>query len=159
MTIIDRLPYFEEPTYLSVGETPIEVKRYQIVVWVSLNELLFPAILDTGHSHNFTISRQQLQRFAGIQTLPVIGHSEVNRGLLPQVESAVWLHGNRRGTREPSEKKLLLRMDQGITLYPDGEPSTPRLPLLGLRAITRNGLILKIDGKSRQATLRTANWF
>jgi hypothetical protein len=92
--LIDRLPYYDETSYLTVGETPVEVRRYQIVVRVSLTGHLFPAILDSGHSHNFTISQRQLERFAGIDSLPVIGHTEVNRQLLPQVKADVWLHGN-----------------------------------------------------------------
>jgi len=153
--IIDRLPYYDETTFLTVGETPVEVRRYQIVVWVSLTGQLFPAILDIGHSHNFTISQRQLKRFAGVDSLPVIGHAEVNRQLLPQVEADVWLHGNRKGTREPIEKRVLLKMDEGITLYPDGAPGTPRLPLLGLRAITRNRLKLTIDGRSLRVSVVT----
>jgi hypothetical protein len=46
-------------------------------------------------------------------------------------------------------------MAEGITLYPDGAPGTPRMPLLGLRAITTNGLKLTIDGKRRQVSLET----
>ena len=152
MRIIDRLPYFEEVTFLTVGGTPVEVRRFQIVVWVSLNGLPFPAILDTGHSHNFTISRGQLKRFAGLDTLPVIGHIEVNRQFLPQVEADLWIHGNRRGTREPSGTKFPLNTDDGITLFPDSAV-TPRLPLLGLRSITRSGLKLVIDGKRRDVSI------
>jgi hypothetical protein len=150
--IINRLPYFEEDTYLTVGDTPVQVRRYQIVVWVSLNEHPFPAILDTGHSHNFTISRSQLRRFTGLDSMPVIGHTEVNRQPLPQVEADLWLHGNRSGTRERSGKKIPLNTEEGITLFPD---AAPRLPLLGLRAITRSGLTLVINGKRREVTLRT----
>jgi hypothetical protein len=89
MKLIDRLPYHEATTHVAVRGIPVEVRRYQIIVWVSLTEQVFPAILDTGHSHNFTISQSQLERFAGVNSLPVIGHSEVNRQILPQVEADI----------------------------------------------------------------------
>ena len=44
-------------------------------------------------------------------------------------------------------------MNEGITIYPEGAPNTPRLPLLGLRAISRNGLRIVIDGKRREVTI------
>lgn len=159
MKILDRLPYFDETTYLTVGASPIEVRRYQIVVWVSLNALRFPAVLDTGHTHNFTICERQLKRFASLDSLPIIGHVDVNRQLLPQLESNVWLHGNRRGTREPNGTKVLLIMDEGITLYPDGAPATPRLPLLGLRALTRNDLKLTVYGRTREVSVSSPPWW
>lgn len=153
MIVINRLPYHEETTYLTVADDVVAIRKYQVVVWVSLNEHPFPTILDTGHSHNFTISREQLGRFSGLDSLPVIGYAEVNRRVLPQVEADIWLHGNKVGTGEPSGKRILLRMDEGITLYPDGTPGTPRLPLLGMRAISKNHLKLVIDGRRRQITI------
>jgi hypothetical protein len=150
--LIDRLPYSDETTYLPIVDGMVEIRRYQIVVWVSLRTRLFPAILDTGHSHNFTISEGQLGRLAGVDHLPIIGHAAVNRQLLPPAKGDVWLYGNRRGTREPTGRKILLRMDEGITIYPD--EAAPRLPLLGLRAISRNDLRLIIDGKRREVTLK-----
>ena len=104
MKLIDRILYFEETTYLAVGGGTVEVRRDQIVVWMSLRTLLFPAILDTGLSHNFTISERQLKEFAGVDKLPVIGHTHVNRQLLPQANADAWLHGTRRGTRLPGSR-------------------------------------------------------
>ena len=48
----------------------------------------------------------------------------------------------------------MLAAPRGIAIYPDGD--FPRLPILGLRAIAENGLILKADGRRREATLKTA---
>jgi hypothetical protein len=42
---------------------------------------------------------------------------------------------------------------------PDEAPGAPRLPLLGLRAISRSDLKLVIDGKRREVTLLTSGWF
>ena len=58
-----------------------------------------------------------------------------------------------RGTR-PTWSKLVV----GLQSTRGGD--FPRLPILGLRAIAENELILKIDGKKREATLRTPiNWW
>ena len=47
---------------------------------------------------------------------------------------------------------------QGIAVYPGAE--FPGLPILGLRAVAENELVLKVDGPRREATLRTAvNWW
>ena len=48
----------------------------------------------------------------------------------------------------------MLAAPRGIAIYPDGD--FPRLPILGLRAIAENGLILKADGRRREATLMIA---
>jgi hypothetical protein len=55
MKILDRLPYYDRPTLLSFRDVTVEIRGYQIVVWVRLRVSVFPAILDTGHSHNFSI--------------------------------------------------------------------------------------------------------
>ena len=53
MRILDRLPIEEEPTVLFVGAEAVTIKRYQIGVWISINDETrpFPAVLDLGHSH------------------------------------------------------------------------------------------------------------
>ena len=39
----------------------------------------------------------------------------------------------------------LVRCLDGISVFPQGQPGAPRLPLLGLRAIVRNNIKLVID--------------
>ena len=78
--------------------------------------------------------------------------------LLPQYEADVWIHHIGRGTREPKGEASLLKMIEGITVVPEGTPGAPRLPLLGLRTITQNGLTLIINGGRREVTLKTAGW-
>lgn len=158
MRILDRLPYDDEPTLLSFHGGTVQVRRHQIIVWVRIEGWVFPAALDTGHSHNFSIPERHLKGWAGIDALTRIGSVEVNRVLLPQYEADIWIHHNHRGTREPKGEASLLRMDEGITVVPEGTPGAPRLPLLGLRAITQNGLTLIIDGGRREVTLKTAGW-
>ena len=47
MKIIDRLPFGERPHIVSVGHDRVDVHRNQIIVWISIGNVLspFPAIL------------------------------------------------------------------------------------------------------------------
>ena len=153
MKVLDRLPYYDESTLLDFQGGIVEVRRYQIILWMRIGILIFPAILDTGHSHNFLISEGQLRRWAGIASLPRIGKVATNGREMPQFQADLWIHSNRPGTREPTSLSSQLKIDEGITVMPAGMSNAPRLPLLGLRAITRSGLKVTIDGKRRQVTL------
>jgi hypothetical protein len=72
MKILNRLPCSSARTTINVRGESVRVRPYQIVVWVSLNlrEVTnwdvrvprFPAILDTGLSHNFSIRVSHLLR-------------------------------------------------------------------------------------------------
>ncbi len=151
------LPYFAEKTRLMVGDETVEVKAYQIILWVSVTvqDVLewdartpkFPAILDTGHNHNFSISERHLLKWAGIQ--PSLLHEqgrlrETNTNV-PLRAGSIWLHGR---------EAWRLNMDEGIAVSLDG----PRLPLIGLRALTRNKLRTTIYGDKRRAIVRTPTW-
>jgi hypothetical protein len=49
-----------------------------------------------------------------------------------------------------------LEMSQGISVFE--ERDAPRLPLIGLRTIVANRLMLVIDGDRRHVTLKTKGW-
>ncbi len=152
--VLRRLPFFEMPTTVDVAGQSVAVRAYQIIVWVSLSneDLLasdaprFPAILDVGHSHNFSIQESQLERWADIPSarLASRGSIYVNRRLVPLYTASVWVHRNRPGTLEVLPKPIRLHLPEGISVYPDGAPDAPRLPLLGLRGLMRNKLRLVI---------------
>lgn len=152
MKILDRLPVYDEPSLIDVQGDVLQIWRNQIIVWVSVNDVLrpFPAILDTGHSHNLTISARHLKQWTGTG-LKQIGDAKVGTVRVPQFEATLYLHGNVRRSRRLSGRTHPLRMEQGITVMPD----SPRLPLLGLKAIIGNELRLVIDGKRREVTLKT----
>lgn len=153
MKILNRLPIGEEPQTFFVGNEPVLIRRYQIAVWVRLKDLSFPAVLDTGHTHNFALSEKHLREWAGLRpdSLRLIGRSKVNEEKLPQFQSEVFLHRNVPGTIGRAEGGILLRMEHGITLMPE---KMARLPILGLRALVKNDLKLVMDGKRRQVTLK-----
>lgn len=168
MKILDRLRYSDEPVTLAVRGEAARVRPYQIVVWVSLSvEGLpvwdpraprLPAILDTGHNHNFAIGRGQLLRWAGIdpRLLPLRGAIRDKGQRLPLHAADLWLFPNRPGTRDIRDgaEPYRLLVEDGIAVYPD--ETAPRLPLLGLRALTLNRLRSVIDGDRRQVWVRTA---
>ncbi len=160
MTILDRLPIGEEPTSLFVGTELVTIKRYQIAVWISINDEQrpFPAVLDTGHSHNLSITESQLKSFAGISPaqLQFIGTTRLKGERLRQYRADVKIHRNRPGTMKLREGSYRLTIDEGISLAPEG---SSRLPLLGLRSLVRSGLVMSIRGKQRVVSLKTPGWF
>jgi len=167
VTILNRLPYSADATTLNVRGQAVRVRPFQIVVWVSLNLQQFadwdvrlprfPAILDTGHTHNFSIGVGQLVRWAGIrpEALRLLGAMREGGQRVPLHAARLWLPFNVRGTQEVETREPYhLAVDDGVALYPD--ETAPRLPLLGLRALTLNRLRSLVDGDRRHVTIRTA---
>ena len=157
MKILDRLPIYEEPSLIDVWGEVLEIYRNQIIIWVSLAETSrpFPALLDTGHSHNFSIPRRQLERW-GRTNLKQIGESKVGTRVIPQCESELFIHANEPGKRRLTGRKHRLEMSEGVSVVPDDVPL--RLPLIGLRALIHNDVDLIIRSKKRQVTLKTNGW-
>lgn len=150
------LRYFSNKTRLPLGNEEIEVKPYQIIVWLSLatpafsdwaeSMPRFPAILDLGNNHNLAITTQQLQSWTGIvaDALPLRKRIRIEGRIARLRESVVWLHTGIDPFR--------LSMDKGIAVVDD---SWPRLPILGLRALTASKLRLHVYGDTMQAIIRT----
>jgi hypothetical protein len=167
--ILDRLPYSKKHSTLVVREEIIPVKPYQIIIWVSaapasLREWnpatpAFPAILDIGTNHNFVISRAHLVRWGGIQPefLRQLGATRLGDMRLTTREADIWLHSNLKERLEIRHgSPYRLNLDEGIILRPDEAFGRPRLPVLGLRALTDNELVTIIDGARLEVTIRTA---
>jgi hypothetical protein len=158
MKILDRLPIDDEPETITVGGEGVTIKRFQIFVWTSIQSSPpFPAILDTGHSHNFSITESQLAHWTGLRSrqFRLIGTTRLKGEKLWQLRGDLRLHRNKPGTRELGQGSLALVLAEGFTLAPEG---SSRLPLIGLRAIVSNRLMLRIDGKRRQVTLWNQRW-
>ena len=165
--ILDRMPFPNQPGEVAVRGTRVPVRADQLIVWISLGlpridaqrpaAVPFPAILDTGHSHSFAISERHLLEWAGLRTEILAPRGAVrDRGRkLLLWNASLWAHANKPRSREQLADRpaQLLEASAGIAVYPGGD--FPRLPILGLRAIAENNLLLKIDGPKRQATLRT----
>jgi hypothetical protein len=60
MKILERLPIDDEPTLILIRGDVYQLWKNQAIIWVSFAETLtpFPAILDSGHSHNLSIASQ-----------------------------------------------------------------------------------------------------
>jgi hypothetical protein len=156
MKIIDSLPFGDRPHVVTVGQDTVDVHRNQIIVWISIGNVLrpFPAILDTGHGHNLSIGRHQLDRWGGTVSEDV---GEVDMGGRPVTQYAadVRIHRNVPGKSELRGDAYPLEMPQGISVL---DEDAPRLPLLGLRTVIANKLRLFIDGDRRHVTLKTKGW-
>jgi len=165
MHVLRQLPFRDAPYTIEVAGEQIIIRGYKIVVWVSLgvrdvpdkDAPRFPAVLDTGHSHNFSIRENQLLLWTGIRpdTLQSLGTIVVNREEVPLRAAHLWIHRNRPGTAELLARPFHLEVLQGVAVYPSGVAGAPRLPLLGLRGLVRNKLRVTIDGDKMSVSLRT----
>jgi hypothetical protein len=167
--ILDRLPYSAEATFVSVPGGSVRVKPYQIVVAVSVNlQALpewdprmprFPAILDTGNNHNLSITSGHLLRWADLQpeALRILGAIRERQQRVSLHAASVWLHRNRPGEQTVRDQMPHpLKLEEGIAIYPDDTGT--RLPVLGLRALTRNQLHVAFDPERMRVNLRTPDW-
>ena len=173
--ILRSLPYFDEKTIVVVRNRAEVVKHQQIVVWVSLAVIdqgefvpgtpRFPAVLDTGFSHNFGIREEHLIRWAGIHPgyFERISDVRVNNVIASRHDADVWVHRNQPGRRDElaDGSPFRLELHQGIVVYPPGDPNPPRLPVLGLRGLKWAGLHLAIDCEQFRVWLGTRRrfWF
>ena len=159
MRILDRLPIYDEPALIDVHGDVHQVWKNQAVIWISFAESLrpFPAILDTGHSHNLSIAGRHMKQW-GRSDAKQIGHARIAGHLVPRYGSDLVVHRNLPGTRQLSGTHRL-EMDGGFVVVPDELPIAPRLPLLGIQTLRANKLRLLIDGKRWQVTLKTSSWF
>ena len=81
----------------------------------------------------------------------MFGRSRINQQELRLYEASVAVHLNAAGQRDVFRggEPYQLSLREGIIIYPRGNPLGPRLPLLGLRALTQNNLETVIDGQRR----------
>ena len=167
-TVLDQMPFLEIAGEVVVRGERVRVRANQIILWVSLTRrsvrapnpsaIPFPVILDTGHTHSLSLQERHLVMWAGLrpESLSELRQIRERNVRIPLLAANIWVHANVRGTRErlADRPAYLIKAQQGIAVYRDGD--FPRLPILGLRAIAENKLVLTVDGKRRLATLRTA---
>jgi len=170
-SILRQLPFQEQYDEVHVGLERIRVKPYQIIAWVSITARTviklpphaprLPAIVDTGHSHNFTIQERHIVEGAGLPTglYPRGKTITVEKEEVPLYAATVWLHPNQPASRDrfPEQRPYRLELPEGIAVYPRGA-DFPRLPRLGLRALVRNKLYLTVDSERCLVDLRTTDW-
>lgn len=171
--IIRKFPFRSTRTSVTVQGREVPIKADQIIVSVSLSPggarslergaPQFPAILDTGHNHNFSIQEDHLIRWAGMdpRTLSRLGEIRLGNDRLPLLEANVRIFPNVRGKRDVAAggAPLCLELDAGVAVYPRSAAAQPRLPLLGLRAMRLAGLRLNIDCQALSVSIRTSRRF
>ena len=165
--ILNRSPFLQISSEVAFRDQRVLIRADQIILWVTLSlkgmtspnpsATPFPVILDTGHTHTFSIRERHLIEWAGLrpEAMTVV-HAVRDRGQRILLRAAnIWAHPTESGSRDrlANRPPHLLAAPKGIAIYPG---DFPRLPILGLRAIAENELVLKVDGARREATLRTA---
>jgi hypothetical protein len=123
----------------------------------------FPALLDTGHTHNFSIREEHLRNWAGLGVdVLSLGMGEVRHQgrTFPLRAATLWVHPNEPGewAATAGRPPYNLELAGGMLVYPTGSPF-PRLPLLGLRAILHNRLRLVVDGDRGLVSLGPRPWW
>ena len=175
--IIRNLPFLDRESTVDVRGQQLLVKPFQIIVWVSVVEKgiaqlhpdlpRIPAILDTGHNHNFSIQEQHLRQWAGLdpRLFPKLGTARVNEELVDKRAANIWLHPNVPNQRDQfvDRRPFCLELDDGMFVFAGRTPETPvagpRLPLVGLRALRRSDLTVNLDCHKARITIRTPRWW
>jgi len=191
-SILSKLPFDDASGYLrdlegqpvEFGRDRVMVKGLQVIVWVGItrypdeplddNASRIPAILDTGHSHYFTLQHFHLTKWAGmpLERLDPRGHRTINHIKVPSRQATIWLQPNLPGSRAlyiyKGKQAFPLVSEEGITIYPeggvdpDGKPypkGYPRLPVIGMRGLSMNHLRLSIDFRRSLVFLRSPSRF
>jgi hypothetical protein len=165
--LIRDLPFFDTETTAAAPNEAMTVRAYQVVVWMSLSARdvpeadapRFPTIIDPATNHNFLIQEDHLERWANLSlpSLLPLGQAYLGNRALPLMRVSAWIHANRPGTRDEfvARPPFRLEMPKGMIVAPRGVSTAARLPLLGLRAIVSNRLLLTIDGARLRVALRT----
>ena len=171
--ILRRLPLYDHFTAAQVRGPAYRIFPLQIIVWVSIGpkgqERLdpqtarFPAVFDTAFTDNFLIHEQQLRHFAGLQPEHLRRLSEPLRAHgweIPLHAANVWIHCNKPGERDQlaDASPFLLELHRGIGVSA-GPDVSPRLPLLGARALRRAELQVFLDYHAGCVSARTARKF
>ena len=180
--LVRKLPFYDHAEWLSIEDARIRVPSYAVVLWVGVGEKgsvspdekapKIPALLDTGFNDNFAIREEQLRDWAGVdpRLFSRLRTQQHERGTIDRREANIWLHPNVPKTIEcGAGPPLLLELDEGIlvlrgpgkTVQPSAKDLRPRLPLVGLRALERNRLVVSLDCSRRRVDIGTARrlWF
>lgn len=167
--ILRDLPFFERPTSAHLPDgTAVSVLGDQIVFWASITPPQrrhpgearpFPVSFDSGFTGDVCIRERQLLEWAGLtpRDLARVGQTRVDKKWLDLRAAALWIHPNRPGSRDAFDGRppYLLPVTAEVTVWPTALPGARRLPLFGLGAIRRAGLIATIDGRRRRVGMRT----
>jgi hypothetical protein len=150
---------------------PLRAYHDQIFLWATFTAdrrtrptataPLFPILLDTGLNEPFLMQQRQAETWmtpAVFTTFQTTGsHIQFGQERILAWDIALWVFPNVVGTRtpDPSGNPVHLRIPSGVVLTPPGSAYTKEKPLLGLRAIRVNNLLLRFDGLRGSVSLDT----
>jgi hypothetical protein len=107
--VIRKLEYSDTETWVPLpAGTRFRINPDQVVIWVRVVPILepvtdqtprFPALQDTGHGHNFSITEEQICDRAKIDrgSLDKLGSMLINAVETPLHRAGVWVYRNQRG--------------------------------------------------------------
>ncbi len=121
--VLRQLPLSVPPSTIEVCGHLIAIRPFQVVVWASLGveESLpigaprFPAVIDTGHNHNFSIREQQLREWAGLRNLIQLNYILVNQQEVPLLKANL-------GSTETVRVHLSYYLSLSRCTFPKGLP-------------------------------------
>src|SRR5205085_1672063 len=113
--ILRRNPFFASETTAPTPNGEVAIRAYQIIVWVSVlvkgdspeqGTPRFPAVVDTGNNHNFSLQEEHLIQWSGndIASLRRLGRISIGNLNLPLLAANVWLYRNLPGQRDQFSK-------------------------------------------------------
>jgi hypothetical protein len=156
-----------EKIYIKVQGQDLTIRPFQIMLWACLtptNQFTppsaahrFPILVDTGHTHNFSISEKHLRNWARLKVKqflkypnPVmVNDASGNNHQMPLYDGCLWLLPNNNST-----SPFRVDLDGGFTLFPENLGVLgPRIPLLGGRALSTAKFILTVDYISSRFSL------
>jgi hypothetical protein len=160
-TLIHTLPISPTAKPIAFGGVSERLKPFQPVVWVAIapstldslpqSTRRFPAVLDTGNGFTFCLSEQQFHDWGGYSLTGSARFTtksiRVNSTLVPCLRFNVWLFPNLPGRSSigPNPRPIRLPVQPGIAVYRERTPNMPRLPVLGMKTLHLNDLLLRLD--------------
>jgi hypothetical protein len=168
-----------------VRGTPVDFHAQQIVVGVSIaidsvltfdDDLpILPAILDTGLNQSFSIHQYHLEESAGIPKQTLAHFISDQKYLTHEYDicsASLWLHRmpfERNNNGSPTPPPLFLGKSNHTIVYKYKKHQLakhitdnavfPRLPCLGMKALTENHLRFFVEGKGDKSYFRVSRSF
>ena len=152
----------------ATGRT-LRVYHDQFIIWATFTAgqrvlpaagaPLFPLLIDTGFNDSFLMQQRQAETWLTPAVFARYGlsgyHLRAGRETILGWNMALWVYPNVPGTRDPdpAASPRWFDLPLGATLTPPGSAFTKEKPLLGLRALRSNGLLLRIDGAAGRFSL------
>lgn len=180
--LIDELPFFSVKRDIQLPDgKPEEIKANQILLWMSVtpqgslppsaNAPRFPVIFDTGLNISMTMRCNHFIDWADVEQpeYQFLGDTSCNGSTVILFDVDAWLYKNAPGRNDQilNQSPIRLVLKGGLGVYnatpsqqellmsddPLQEPG-PRLPTLGMFAITANKLSIQIEGWRRRVRIQ-----